>query len=397
MACDSHSSVYILGGSRTPIGSFLGNLSSLSAPQLGSIAITGAINNSGIMPEQINEVYMGVVLSAGQGQAPARQAAIGAGIPSTAGAVSVNKVCGSGLQTIWMAQQSIVSGAANLVVAGGMESMSNVPHLLQNSRTGSKLGHQQLTDSLIFDGLWDAYNHKHMGECAEACAEKYGYTQATQDAYAAESYRRAQHAVENHLFKAEIAPVSIPNKKGDPTIIEKDEEPFKGNIEKLPSLRPAFIKEGTITAGNASTLNDGAAALIIAGQSTIDKDGLKPKAKIIAIARYSGDPLWFTTAPVGAIKAALEKAKLSINDIDCFEINEAFSAVAMAAIDELKLDSAKVNPRGGAVALGHPIGASGTRIVVTLINTLEQTNGRYGLASLCIGGGEALAIVIEKV
>lgn len=388
--------VVIVSAKRTPIGSFMGSLAPLNAPQLGSTAIKTAVENSGINPSTIDEVYMGCVLSAGLGQAPARQAAIGAGISTAAGAVTINKVCGSGLQAIYQGWQSLLTQQAQTIVAGGMESMSNVPHLLPNSRNGYKLGHQQLLDALVHDGLWDPYNNKHMGSCTEEAAKKYGFTQAEQDAFAINSYQKALNSINQKLFTEEIATIEITRKKETITI-DTDEEPLKGDIQKLPNLKPVFEKDGTITAGNASTLNDGAAAVVMTTESTAQKTNLKPLCRIIAIARHSQEPLWFSTAPVGAIEKVLAKANLSIVDIDCFEINEAFSAVTMAAIKELNIEAAKVNPRGGAVALGHPIGATGTRLVVTLAHTLKQNNQRYGLAALCIGGGEALAIIIENL
>lgn len=392
----SQESVVIVAAKRTPIGSFLGNLASVTAPKLGAAAISAALYQSLLAAEQVDEVYMGCVLPAGLGQAPARQASIAAGIPTTAGAVTVNKVCGSGLQAIGFGWQSLLTGQSNVVVAGGMESMSNVPHLLMGSRQGFRLGNQPMIDSLVNDGLWDPYNNLHMGSCAEQCAQKYNFTQADQDAFAIQSYQRALNSIQSKLFDDEIAGVEVASRK-ETILVLTDEEPSKGNIEKLPSLKPVFEKSGTITAGNASTLNDGAAAVVMMRQSDAKKQGLKPLCKILAIARHSQDPVWFTTAPVGAIEKAVKNAGLQYTDIDCFEINEAFAAVTMAAITELKLDSEKVNPKGGAVALGHPIGATGCRLVVTLSHTLMQNKQRYGVAALCIGGGEALAIVIENL
>jgi acetyl-CoA C-acetyltransferase len=392
----SQESVVIVSAKRTPIGSFLGSLASVIASKLGATAIQAAVSESSLLPEQVDEVYMGCVLTAGVGQAPARQASIAAGIPTTAGAVTINKVCGSGLQAIGFGWQSLLTGQANVVVAGGMESMSNAPHLLMGSRQGFRLGNQPMIDSLVNDGLWDPYNNLHMGSCAEQCAQKYNFTQADQDAFAIQSYQRALNSIQSKLFEDEIAGVEVASRK-ETILVATDEEPSKGNIEKLPSLKPVFEKSGTITAGNASTLNDGAAAVVMMRQSDAEKQGLKPLCKIIAIARHSQDPVWFTTAPVGAIEKAVKQAGLQYSDIDCFEINEAFTAVTMAAMTELKLDPKKVNPKGGAVALGHPIGATGCRLVVTLAHTLMQNKQRYGVAALCIGGGEALAIVIENL
>ena len=388
--------VYLVNGARTPLGSFMGALSGISAPELGAIAITATLQKANLSHDKVEEVYMGCVLPAGIGQAPARQALRKAGIPDSVGAVTLNKVCGSGMQAVVFAQQHILSGEADLIIAGGMENMSQAPHLLKNSRTGYRLGDQNLIDSLVYDGLWDPYDNKHMGSCAEQCAQKYGFTQADQDAFAIQSYERALKSIEQKLFVDEIAPVTVTSKK-ETIVVDTDEEPGKGNIQKLPGLKPAFEKEGTITAGNASSLNDGAAALLVASEKAVKAHNLKPMAKIMATARHSQEPLWFTTAPIGAIQKVLEKANMKASDIDSFEINEAFSNVTMAAIKDLGLDSVKVNPRGGAVALGHPIGATGARLLVTLMHTLKQNNLKYGIASLCIGGGEALAVLIENV
>lgn len=388
--------VYLVSGSRTPIGSFMGALSSVSAPELGAIAIENALAKANLPKDKVDEVYMGCVLPAGIGQAPARQALRKAGLPDSVGAVTLNKVCGSGIQAVLFARQHILSGEADCIIAGGMESMSQTPHLLKNSRNGYRLGDQKIIDSLVHDGLWDPYDNQHMGNCAEQCAKKYGFTQADQDAFAVQSYERALKSIETKLFADEIAAVSITSKK-ETIVIDTDEEPGKGNIQKLPGLKPVFEKDGTITAGNASTLNDGAAALLVASEKAVKANNLKPMAKIISTARFSHEPLWFTTAPIGSIKKVLEQANLKPSDIDCYEINEAFSNVTMAAIKELNLDPAKVNPRGGAVALGHPIGATGARLLVTLMHTLRQNNLKYGVASLCIGGGEALAVLIENM
>lgn len=387
--------VFIVQGARTPIGSFLGALSSLSAPDLGSVAIQGVLQRSGVPTEAIEEVVLGCVLSAGVGQAPARQALRKAGLPDSVGALTINKVCGSGMKAVMLAAASIKAGEAQLVIAGGMESMSNTPHYLNGLRNGVKMGHQQMIDGMIHDGLWDPYNNLHMGNCAEQCVSKYQLTREAQDEFAKQSYLKAQQAVQSGVFKAEIEPVSIPQRKGDPKVVDSDEEPFKGDPEKLAGLRPAFDKSGAITAGNASTLNDGAAALLLASEAAVKTHQLKPVAKIVASATHSQEPVWFTTAPVGAMQKALKKANLSVLDIDLFEVNEAFAAVAMVAQQELNIPADRLNIHGGAVALGHPIGASGARILVTLIHALQQQGKKRGMASLCIGGGEATAMIVE--
>jgi acetyl-CoA C-acetyltransferase len=390
--------VYVVNGARTPIGSFLGQLSNTPAPVLGSVAIQAALKKANVDPALVEQVIMGCVLPAGQGQAPARQALRKSGIPDSAGAMTINKVCGSGLKAVMLAAAEILTGEADLIVAGGMESMSQAPYLSKSMRTGTKMGHEQLIDSMIHDGLWDPYNDFHMGNAAELCVEKYQFTREAQDAFSATSYKRALLAIESGAFKAEIAPVSIPQRKGDPVLIEQDEQPFKGDVNKLASLKPAFKRDGgTITAGNASSINDGGAALVIASEQAVQKHHLKPMAKILASATFSQDPAWFTTAPVGAIQKVLDKLNLKASDIDLDEINEAFATVAMAAIEELKLDPEKVNVHGGAVALGHPIGASGARLLVTLTHALKAQNKKLGLATLCIGGGEAVAMVVENI
>lgn len=391
------SEVYIVNGARTPIGSFLGELSGLSASELGATAIQGVLKRSGVKPEAIDEVIMGCVLPAGIGQAPARQAMRKAGIPDSTGAVTLNKVCGSGMKAVMIANAEIKAGDYEMVIAGGMESMSQAPFYVKGLRTGVKMGNQTLIDSMISDGLWDPYNDMHMGNCAEQCVTKHNLSREEQDAYARQSYERAQKAVKDGVFKNEIEPVSIPQRKGDPKLVETDEEPFKGDPEKLSGLRPAFDKAGSITAGNASTINDGAAALLLASEEAVKSHGLKPVARIVASATHSHDPVWFTTAPVDAMKKALQKANLTVEDIDLFEVNEAFAAVAMVAQRELNIPMDKFNVRGGAVALGHPIGASGARLLVTLIHALKDAGKKRGLASLCIGGGEAVAMIIEVV
>lgn len=389
--------VFIVAGARTPIGSFLGSLSSLSASELGATAIQGVLKRSGVKPEAINEVIMGCVLPAGVGQAPARQAARKAGIPDSVGAMTINKVCGSGLKAVMLGSAYIKSGEAEVVLAGGMESMSNAPYYVKNMRTGSKMGNQELVDSMIADGLWDPYDNVHMGNCAEKCVSKYNFSREAQDEFAATSYTRSQAAIKDGLFKPEIEPVSIPQRKGDPLVVDTDEEPGRGKIDKLKDLRPAFDKAGSVTAGNASSINDGAAALVLASEKAVKDQGLKPVAKILGYATHSQEPVWFTTAPVGAIEKVLKELSLSVNDIDLFEINEAFAAVTMAAEHDLKIPREKINVRGGAVSLGHPIGASGARILVTLLHALKDTGKKRGLATLCIGGGEAVALVVELV
>lgn len=388
--------VVIVAAARTPVGSFLGGLSTVPAPRLGATAIKAALERAGIKPDQVDEVIMGCVLPAGVGQAPARQAMIYAGIPRSAGATTVNKVCGSGLKSVMLAAQSIQCGEADIVVAGGIENMSLVPYYSMNGRTGFRMGHAQLTDGMIYDGLWDIYNNFHMGSAAELCAREFNITREDQDAYAAESYRRAQAAIAGGKFKAEIVPVEIAGKKGDVTIVAEDEEPGKGKIEKFSSLRPAFQKDGTVTAANASSINDGAAAVVVMSAEKAKSLGTKPLARFVAHATASKDPEWFTTAPADAIRKVLAKTKLTARDIDLYEINEAFSVVSIVNNRLLELDPAKVNVNGGAVALGHPIGASGARILVTLLYAMADRNAKRGLASLCIGGGEAVAVIVER-
>jgi acetyl-CoA C-acetyltransferase len=385
-------STYILSGARTPMGSFLGGLSSVSAPRLGAVAIEAAVERATLKKDQIDELIMGNVITAGVGQAPARQASLFAGIPESTPCITVNKVCGSGLQTIILGAKSIMAGDSDLVVAGGMENMSMAPHLVMGSRTGIKFGAGELKDSMQWDGLHDVYSDRPMGNCAEECVSKFGFTRKDQDDFAINSFKRAQEAVSAGHFKDEITPVSIKSRKGD-IIVSEDEGPFKAKFDKIPTLRPAFEKEGTITAANASTINDGAAAVVLGSEKHKDL----AKFKIISYAGHAGNPTWFTTAPVEAMKKCFEKSELGIKDIDLFEINEAFAVVTMAAIKELELDPKKVNVFGGAVSLGHPIGCSGTRIVVTLMNALEKSNKKYGMASICIGGGEALAMIIERL
>lgn len=387
--------IVILGGARTPIGSFLGTLSSLSAPKLGSIAIKCALENSRVQPDQIQQVLMGNVLQAAVGQAPARQAAIGAGIPVGAGAITINKVCGSGMRAVMNAANDIRCGDYEIAVAGGMESMSNAPYALTQARTGYRMGNGKMVDVMIHDGLWDPYGDKHMGNCAEACVSKYSFTREQQDEYSLESYRRAQDAIKAGKFKKEIAVVEVEGKKGKSVIID-DEEPFSAPLDKMAKLKPAFQKEGgTVTAANASKINDGAAALVVTSDEYAKKNNLKPIARIVAHSSHAQEPEWFTTAPGKAIEIVLKRAGMKIGDIDLFEVNEAFAAVALAAMKDMNITHDKLNVYGGAVALGHPIGASGARILVTLIHALQERGLKRGLAAICIGGGEATAMIVE--
>lgn len=384
--------IYILAGARTAFGSFLGQFASVSAPRLGATAIKAALEKAKVSGDQVGQVYMGNVIGAGLGKAPARQATIFAGLPESVPATTVNKVCGSGLEAVILGARAILAGDAQLVVAGGMENMSAAPHLMLGSRQGVKFGATELKDSMQWDGLWDVYSNRAMGNCAEECTKKYNMSRAEQDAFAIESFKRAQAAVKEGLFKDEIAAVAVPAKGGSVDVAE-DEGPFKANFEKIPGLKPAFEKDGTITAANASTINDGAAALVLGG----DAYAAQAKYKIVAWASHAQNPTWFSTAPVGAIQKVLEKAKLKVEQVDAWEINEAFAAVTMAAMKELSIPHEKVNKLGGAVAIGHPIGASGARILLTLTTALEKKGGKYGCAAICIGGGEALALVVEKV
>jgi acetyl-CoA C-acetyltransferase len=389
--------IVVLSAARTPIGSFLGKLSSLSAPALGSAAIRGALARASVPASEIEQVIMGNVLQAGQGQAPARQASIGAGVPDSVPCVTVHKVCGSGMRAVMDASNAIQAGEYGLAVAGGMESMSNSPYLLDRGRTGYRMGNAQLIDSMIKDGLWDPYKDTHMGNCAELCVARYHFTRAEQDAFSLESYRRAQDSSNRGLSGDEIVPVEVPRKKGEPEKIEKDEEPFAAPLDKMPALKPAFQKDGSVTAANSSKINDGAAALVVASEDRAREKGYKPVARIIASAGVAQAPEWFTTAPISAVQKLLAKTGLAVSDIDLWEINEAFAVVAMAAIKELALDPARVNVRGGAVALGHPIGASGARILTTLIHALRHGGKKRGVAAICIGGGEATAMLVETV
>ena len=388
--------VVIVSAVRTPVGSFQGTLAGFTAPQLGAFVIKEAVNRAGIKPEDVSEVIMGNVLPAGEGQAPARQAAIYAGLPKSTPCMTINKVCGSGLKAVMLAAQAIIAGDAEVVVAGGMESMSNVPYYLPKARTGYRMGNGTIIDGMVHDGLWDCYNNYHMGSAGELCSREMNIPRKEQDDFSVQSYTRALNAIEKGLFNKEIVAVEIKDKKGS-KIVAEDEEPKKTNFEKGLALRPAFEKEGTITAFNASKINDGASALVVMTKEKADALGIKPLARIVAQTSFAQEPEWFTTAPAYAIQNVVKKANMKLEDIDVFEINEAFAVQALAVIKVAKLDPSKVNLNGGAVALGHPIGASGARILTTLIHVLEQQNKKFGLATLCIGGGEASALIIERL
>ncbi len=387
----------ILSGVRTPIGAFLGSLSALTAPQLGAVAIKAAVERSGIEPAEIDEVIMGQVLTAAVGQAPARQAAIYGGIPNSVPALTINKVCGSGMKAVMLAAQAIRLGDSKVVLAGGMESMSNAPYALEKARTGYRMGNGTLIDTMVHDGLWDPYGNCHMGSCGDATATELEFSREAIDAYAAESYKRALEAQEAGRFSEEIVPVAIPQRKGEPVIVDKDEEPGKGNPAKLATLRAAFSKEGATTAGNASSLDDGAAALIVTSLSEAERRGVKPLGRIVGYTTHAQEPSWFTTAPAFAVQSLLQKHNLTVDDIDLFEINEAFSVVAMAVMKKVGISHEKMNVNGGAVALGHPIGMSGARLIIAAIHELRRRGGRYAICSPCIGGGEATAILIEAM
>lgn len=390
----SQEKIVIVGMARTPMGGLLGDISSVPASDLGATAITAALANAGVEGDAIDETIMGCVLPAGQGQAPARQASKKAGIPDNAGAVTINKVCGSGMKSMMLAHDSIKVGSTDVVVAGGMESMSQAPHMMPTARTGIKFGEGKLVDHMAFDGLTDAYQGGPMGNFAELCAEHYQFTREAQDAYAIESLQRAQRAIEDGSFEGEVTPVTVKTRKGDIEVTQ-DEQPAKARLDKIPTLRPAFKKDGTVTAANASSISDGAAAVVMMSATEADKRGLDALATVVAHASHAHEPEWFTTAPVNAMKKVVEKAGWTMEDVDLFEINEAFAVVPMAAMQELGINHDKVNVNGGACALGHPIGASGARICVTLINALKKRGLKKGVASLCIGGGEATALAIE--
>jgi acetyl-CoA C-acetyltransferase len=392
----SSETVVILSAKRTPIGAFQGVLTPATAPQLGAAAIKGALAAAGVSGEAVQEVIMGCVLPAGLGQAPARQAALAGGIPNSVPATTVNKMCGSGMRAVMMAADALRSGDIDLAVAGGLESMSNAPYLLPKARAGYRMGHGEILDHMFYDGLQSPFDGQLMGCFAENTSQKYGFTREQQDAFATESVRRSLKAVESGAFVAEIAPVTVKGRKGE-TIVDKDETPFTCDVAKIPQLKPAFRKDGTVTAASSSSISDGAGALVLARGAAATAKGWKPIARLVAYASHAHAPEWFTTAPVGAIEKVLKKAGWKVADVDLFEVNEAFAAVAMAAIHDLKLDPAKVNVNGGACALGHPVGATGARIMATLIAALRARGGKRGVASLCIGGGEATAVAVEIV
>ncbi|PHZ85809.1 acetyl-CoA C-acyltransferase [Paremcibacter congregatus] len=394
-AAQNQDPIVIVGLSRTPMGGFQGDFTPLTASELGAVAVKGALTQSGLSPDDIDEAVMGCVLPAGQGQAPARQAILGAGLPQSVGCTTVNKMCGSGMQAAMMAHDSLMAGSADVMIAGGMESMTNAPYLLAKMRGGARLGHTDVKDSMFLDGLEDAYDKgKLMGVFAEQTAQHYQFTREEQDAYAISSLERANAAINGGHFKSEISPVTVTSRKGD-TVIDTDEQPGKARTDKIPTLRPAFAKDGTVTAANASSISDGAAALVMMKQSQAEKRGLTPVAKIVGHSTHAQAPEWFSTAPIGALKKLYEKTGWTDADVDLYEINEAFAVVTMAAMRDLGLDHAKVNVHGGACALGHPIGASGARILVTLIAALQTYGKKRGMATLCIGGGEATAMAVE--
>jgi acetyl-CoA C-acetyltransferase len=388
--------VVIVSACRTPIGSFMGTLSAVPAPKLGALVVEEAVRRAGLNKTDVNEVIMGNVLVAGEGQAPARQAALFAGLPESVECMTINKVCGSGLKAVMLAAQAIQLGDADVIIAGGMESMSNTPYLLEKGREGYRMGHGKVYDSMIKDGLWDVYNDYHMGNAAELCAKECAIPREAQDEFAILSYRRAQSASNEGRFKEEIVPVTIKSKQGD-TVVEQDEEPFKTNFEKIPKLKPAFQPDGTVTPANASKINDGAAAVVVMSAEKAASLGLKPLARVIAYGSVAKKPEWFTTAPADVITKVLSKARMKVEDIDLFEVNEAFAVVALAVQKIVGIEVDKLNVNGGAVALGHPIGASGARILVTLLYALKQRNKKRGMAAICIGGGEASAMIVERI
>ena len=391
------SDIVIVGAKRTAIGSFLGQFTGVPTPTLGAAAIKAALEQSGVAPADVSEVIMGCVLPANLGQAPARQASLAAGLPPSTGCTTINKVCGSGMKAVMLGHDLIKAGSASVVVAGGMESMTNAPHMIPNSRTGNRYGNFEAVDHMAWDGLTNPYDGKAMGVFGESCADKYHFTREQQDAFATESVKRAQAAIASGAFKDEIVPVTVKGRKGD-TVVDTDEQPGKSDISKIPTLKPAFRKEnGTITAASSSSISDGAAATVLMSADEAKKRGAKALARIVAHATHSQAPEWFTTAPVGAIEKVLKKAGWKVEDVDLFEVNEAFAVVAMAPMKELGIPHAKLNIHGGATALGHPIGASGARLIVTLINALRRPGGKRGVASLCIGGGEATAVALEIV
>ncbi len=389
--------VVIASAVRTAIGSFQGAYSGLSAADLGAVVVREAVVRAGTTPDQVERVIMGNVLSAGMGQAPARQAVIKAGLPVSVGATTINKMCGSGLQAVMFARRDILVGDVDVVVAGGMESMTNAPYCLPKARSGFRMGHGQIFDTLILDGLWDPYRDMHMGNCGDMVAEKFGFTREDQDAFAAESYRRARAAQDNGKFKAEIVPVEVPQRRGGPVLVDQDEGPPSGDPSRFAQLPPAFSKEGTVTAANASSINDGAAALLVCSEAKADELGLRKLARVIADSSAALEPEWFTIAPGRALAKLYERTGRGPGDFDLYEINEAFSGVTMAAIKEHGLDPETVNVHGGAVSLGHPIGCSGARVLVTLLHALEDRRKKSGVATLCIGGGEAVAVAVERL
>ena len=389
--------IVVLAATRTPLGSFQGALASVPAPRLGAAAIRGAVAQSGVAPTELTDCLMGNVLQAGQGQAPARQAALYAGLPTSVRCTTVHKVCGSGMQTVMGAAHFLAGGLGNIAVAGGMENMSLAPYLLPKAREGYRLGHQQVVDSVISDGLWDPYNNLHMGNCAEQCAAQFGFTREQQDAYAITSFQRAQAAQQDGRLATEITPVEITDARGNVTRVDTDEGPAKVRYDKVPLLKPTFQKDGTITPANASSLNDGAAALVLTTGATAAAKGLPPIARLVAFGGHAQDPVWFTTAPVPATQKALAAAGWSVDDVDLWEVNEAFAVVPLAFMRELGVPHDRLNVRGGAIALGHPIGCSGARILVTLISALRERGLKRGVAAICIGGGEGLATCVELI
>jgi acetyl-CoA C-acetyltransferase len=389
--------VVIVSAARTPLGSFQGALASVPAPKLGAVAIEAALKRAGIDAKQVSEVILGNVLAAGVGQAPARQAAIFAGIPKSVPAMTVNKVCGSGMKAVMLGAQSIRLGESDVVVAGGMESMSLAPYLLPGARTGLRMGNQPFVDSMVHDGLWDPYNNQHMGNCAELCARERAFSREEQDRYAAQSFRRAQEAWKAGKFSAEIAPVPVAGRKGETTLVDTDEGPSKVQFDKIPALKPVFDKQGTVTAANASTINDGAAALVLMSAERARELGVKPLARLVSTGQNAQDPVWFTTAPADAMKRAVKAAGWDVGQVDLFEVNEAFAVVALAAAKDVGIPEDKLNVWGGAISLGHPIGASGARILVTLLSQLKDRGLKRGVAGICIGGGEATAVAVERL
>ena len=390
------SDIVIVSGARTPMGGFQGSLSSVAAVELGAIAIREAVTRAGIQPSDVEEVIMGCVLPAGLKQGPARQAALGAGLPSAAGCTTINKLCSSGMKAVMMADDALKAGSNSVMIAGGMESMSNAPYIIEKARTGLRMGHGEIKDHMFLDGLEDARTGRLMGSFAQETADQYGISREEMDAYAIESLKRAQNAINSGVLASEIVPVTISSRKGE-VLVKDDEQPLNANLDKIPTLKPAFRKDGTITAANASSISDGASALVLMTAAEAAKRGLKPLAKIVAHATQSQDPSEFTIAPIGAMSNVLKKAGWDKNDVDLFEINEAFAMVTMLAMREHGLDHAKVNIYGGACAQGHPVGSTGSRIIITLINALQRTSGKRGVAALCIGGGEATAVAIELI